>query len=42
MTVYAVADLREAVDVLKGNAAGDTEGLRTCADAIAAGVPQVQ
>lgn len=42
MTVYAVADLSEAVDVLKGNAAGDTEGLRTCADALADGVQQVQ
>lgn len=42
MTVYAVADLSEAVDVLKGNAEGDTDGLRTCADAIADGVPQVQ
>lgn len=42
MTVYAVADLSEAVDVLKGIAAGDTEGLRTCADALADGVQQVQ
>ena len=42
MTVYAVADLSEAVDVLKGNAAGDTEGLRTCVDALADGVQQVQ
>lgn len=42
MTVYAVADLSEAVDVLKGNASGDIEGLRTCADALADGVQQVQ
>lgn len=42
LTVYAVADLSEAVDVLKGNASGDTEGLRTCADALADGVQQVQ
>lgn len=39
--VYAIADLDEAVEVVRANARGDAVGLRTCADAVMAGVPQV-
>lgn len=40
LTVYAVADLAEAVNVMKTNASEDAPNLRTCADALAANVPQ--
>jgi PDZ domain-containing protein len=41
MTVYAVDSLDEALEVVETNADdADTAGLRTCEDAVAAGVPQ--
>ncbi|WP_282826697.1 YlbL family protein [Gulosibacter sediminis] len=41
MTVYAVGNLDEALDIIEANAADEsTDGLRSCQDAVDAGVPQ--
>ena len=40
LTVYAVANLDEALHIVEERAAGVTDGLRTCTDALAANVPQ--
>lgn len=40
LPVYAVDDLAEAIAVVEANASGDADGLRTCADALAANAPQ--
>ena len=40
LPVYAIADLDEALAVIEANAHGETDGLRSCADALAANVPQ--
>lgn len=40
LDVYAVTSLSEAVEVLEGNASGDTDKLRTCEEALEEGVPQ--
>lgn len=41
LPIYAIADLDEALQTVAAAGQGDTEEIRTCADALAANVPQV-